>query len=1199
VAGRSEYGDHQSVIANRCPDYTPLLRLRFKLTAHGQPLDRCRFLKASCNFLRSRRVMELMSFLDLAFVARRSSRQISQGFAIAGLLAAMLSINLQADPLGPQSTPLWLRYPAISPDGKSVAFSFEGHLFTVPSAGGVAQPLTAGPAHDTAPIWSPDGKLIAFASDRFGHYNVFLVSVEGGPTRRLTSYATDEIPTGFTPDGKYVVFSAHRMQSAKSSQFPTHALSELYKVSIEEGHEPEMILTTPALNAQYDRAGQRLLYEDKKSYENLWRKHNTSSFAHDIWLFDARSENHSKLTSYAGEDRNPVWAPDENSFFYLSEQSGSLNVWKLPVSGAENAAPQQITHFEKNPIRFLSAAQNGDLCFGYDGEIYLLPHGATDPSKIKIQIAVAGNAPNRQQTHLNDGVTEIVLSPNGKEIAFVVRGDVYVASIEHGDTKRITNTPGQERNLSFSYDGRKLVFAAEYNRAWSLYEASIVQPKDKEPYFFNSTVIDVHPILENGQENFLPKYSPDGKEVAYLENRAAVRVLNLESKQTRVVLPGDRNYSYSDDDLWFDWSPDAKWILTTFLQTGRYSREIGIVDASGKEPITNLTKSGYESVQPLWAQGGKSMIWLSDRYGLHGDDGNEGNPQLDVYETFFTQEALNRFRLSPAEYEILKAREDEAKKKKEAEKNKEEKPENKSEVSPDVSPKDGETKKEDENQPRKLEPITVDLNGVENRSARLTLASSRISYAALSKDGEQLVYLAKSDKGFEVWLLKPRAKELKRLGEIGAPEKEFGELPRQLFLDKDDKNAFVLVDGHINKVDLTAGKIEPVKFDAEKEFDGAAERSYLFEHMWRQIKEKFYVADMHGVRWDYYKTVYARYLPFITDNRDFAEMTSEMLGELNASHTGCHLIPSTNGDQTASLGAFFDQGYHGSGIRIEEVIEKGPLSQTDPPLEAGMIIEKTDDRTITAGMDISPLLNFKAGKPTALSVFDPAKNRRFVVTMKPIAQGELEALLYDRWVKQRRELVDKLSNGTLGYVHVRGMDDGAYRDTVSEALGRQVDKKGLIVDTRWNPGGNLHDTLATVLSGKRYLKTIPRGQVLGWEPDRKWNQKSVVLANEGNYSDGMLFPWLYKRFQIGKLIGMPVNGTGTFVWWEILQDPTLVFGIPEGGFQDEQGHFMEKTQVDPDIQVMNDPRSTAEGRDLQLERAVAELMKENGTSVSR
>ena len=757
---------------------------------------------------------------------------------------------------------------------------------------------------------------------------------------------------------------------------------------------------------------------------------------------------------------------------------------------------------------------------------------------------------------------------------------MYVTSVEFGETKRITSTPGQERNISFSYDGRKLLFAAEYNKPWSIYEASIVQPKEKEPYFFNSTIIDVHPILENGQENFLPKYSPDGTEVAFIENRAAIKVLNLESKETRLVLSSDRNYSYSDDDLWFDWSADGKWIVSPFLQNGRWSYEVGLVNASGKQPITNLTKSGYQNSQPLWVKTGASMIFLSDRYGLHGDDGNGGDPQYDVYETFFTQEAFNRFRLSPAAYEILKANEEKAKKKKDDEKS--------------AQAKGSAAKEDEDNQPPKLEPLALDLDKIEDRTVRLTLAPNRIVSAALSKDGEQLVYLAKSDKGFAVWLLKLRTKELKQLCEIEGASNPSVSLPQQLFLDQEDKAAFVLVDGHINKVDLVTAKIEPVKFDAEKEIDGAAERSYLFEHIWRQIKEKFYVPDMHGVPWDYYKTVYARFLPFIADNRDFAEMTSEMLGELNASHTGCYyLTPITSGDQTASLGAFFDHSYNGPGIKIEEVIEKGPLTETDPPLQAGMIIEKIDGQSVNAGMDTSPLLNFKAGKPTALGIFDPAKNSRFVVTAKPVGLGELDGLLYDRWVKQRRELVDKLSNGTIGYVHVARMADPAYRDTLAEALGRQVEKKGLIVDTRWNPGGNMHEALETFLSGKRYFKYVPRGQILGWEPLRKWSRKTALLINEGNYSDGLIFPWTYKHFQLGKLIGMPVSDSGSFVWWEVLQDPALIFGIPEVGLQDEQGEFLERVQVDPDIQVMNDPKSTAEGRDPQLERAVQELMSEN------
>jgi Tol biopolymer transport system component len=248
---------------------------------------------------------------------------ITLGSTLFGAIAS-LSNAQSNEPLGPNPQPLWLRYPSISPDGKTIAFSFKGHLFLVPAGGGLAQALTAGSAHDTAPVWSRDSKSIAFASDRYGHYDIFLVSVEGGEARRLTTYSSDAIPTTFTPDGKFVVFSGHRMVSAKGSRFPNRRFPELYKVSIEGGRQPDMILTTPALNAQYDRTGQHLLYDDQKSYEDLWRKHITSAFAHDIWLFDASTGSHTKLTINAGEDRNPVWAPDENSLFYLSEQSGSL-----------------------------------------------------------------------------------------------------------------------------------------------------------------------------------------------------------------------------------------------------------------------------------------------------------------------------------------------------------------------------------------------------------------------------------------------------------------------------------------------------------------------------------------------------------------------------------------------------------------------------------------------------------------------------------------------------------------------------------------------------------------------------------------------------------------------------------------------------------------------------------------------------------
>lgn len=1099
-----------------------------------------------------------MRFLAAIFVA--SLAAFSGGFA-----------QTPEDP----AAPLWIRYPAIAPDGQTIAFAFKGHLFTVPAAGGKAEALTAGPARDFQPVWSPDGKTIAYASDAYGNFDVFVIPAAGGAPRRVTTHSADEVPTGFAPDGKSVLFTAHRLDAKANAQFPSsRVMPELYRVSVEPGRAPEQILTTPALAAQYNRAGSRIVYEDLKGYENLWRKHHTSSVAHDLWLYDPASAAHTRLTDFAGEDRNPVWAPDEKAVFYLSEQSGSFNVWKRPLDPA--SPPVQITRFEKNPVRSLSITNKGDLCFNYDGGIYVLGAGSGEPRRIAVQPGLGESRRQTEAAAFGDGATEIALNPDGKEIAFVIHGEVFVASTEFGVTKRITNTPTQERSVSFSPDGRRLVFAGETAKSWNLYEATIAQKKEDEPYFYQSTVVEVKPILENGAENFQPRYSPDGKEVAYLENRTALKVLNLDTRATRLVLSGDKNYSYSDGDQWFDWSPDGKWFAVNFNDPHRWSIEVGIVDAGGKQQLTNLTNSGYEDAHPTWSPDGKSIVWYTDRDGLHAT-GSTDVHESDAYAMFLTQKALDRFKLTQAEFEIVKKQEDDAKKAKDKDK----KPDDKK----------ADDKKEDE----KKEPVEVDPRNIEDRFVRLTLGSVQIGDSAVTPDGEQLIYLIKTDDGYELWQNKLREKETKRLAQFPAganPNARGEELGSQVFIDKEGKNAFVLAGGRITKVELGGGKAEPVKFSAEMELDRAAERAYIFEHAWRQTREKFYVPDMHGVDWDYYKTQYAKFLPTVVNNYDFAELLSELLGELNASHTGAGYVPRIGGaDDTATLGVFYDPAHRGPGLKVDEIIENGPLHVAKSKIQPGMIIEKIDGAALAAGADECPLFNRKAGKPTLLSVFDPAKNVRFEETVKPVRLRDQEELLYDRFVKSRRELTDKLSGGRVGYVHVRGMNDRSYRDTFSEVLGRQSGKEALIVDTRFNGGGNLHDELATLLSGKEYLQFLPRGQNLGAEPANKWNRRSAVLIGESNYSDAHLFPWVYHHLQIGKLIGMPVAGTGTAVWWETQQDPSLFFGIPEVGFVDRQGEYMERARVDPDVRVENDYQSVAAGADKQLEKAVEVLLK--------
>jgi C-terminal processing protease CtpA/Prc len=318
-----------------------------------------------------------------------------------------------------------------------------------------------------------------------------------------------------------------------------------------------------------------------------------------------------------------------------------------------------------------------------------------------------------------------------------------------------------------------------------------------------------------------------------------------------------------------------------------------------------------------------------------------------------------------------------------------------------------------------------------------------------------------------------------------------------------------------------------------------------------------------------------------------------MLGEVNASHTGCYFrgISGVN-DQTADLGVFYDFSYTGNGAKIAEVIEGGPLDKSASKIKAGHIIEKIDGQMLTDTFDFYQLLNRKVGKLTLLSVYDPKANIRWEETVKPVAVGEALELLYKRWVKNRRKEVDSLSGGTIGYVHVREMNDASMRVVFEEALGRNIEKKALIVDTRFNGGGNIHEMLSDFLNGKKYIDIIPHGQYVGSEPQDKWTKPSIVLIGESNYSDAHLFPVAYKLKNIGKTLGMPVPGTGTFVWWEDQIDPTLVYGIPMGGWRTPDGKFCENNQMEPDNMVHNDPDQLSAGHDQQIEAAVKELMKE-------
>lgn len=1058
--------------------------------------------------------------------------------------------------------PLWLRNAAISPDGQTIAFCYQGDIWRVPAEGGDAVPLTTNEAYDHTPVWSHDGRSIAFTSTRFGSNDVFVMPSMGGAPTRASFHSHGETASDFSVDNSQVIFYGSRQDDVRNQQFPVGGLGELYTVPA-RGGRPMQVSTIAMQSAKYDPTGTLIAYHDRKGYEDNWRKHHTSSVTRDIWTFNPATGEYKQLTTFAGEDRNPVWSRDGRTIYYLSEEKGSFNVHKMPATGG---ASTQVSRFTGHPVRYLSISDGGMLCFSYRGELYTMTDGG-EPKKVIVRINTDGRYNPERIIDVNKA-DEYEVASNGKEVAFVNRGEVFVTSVAEGTTRRITSTPEQERNVSFSPDGRTLLYATERGGSWDLYTTTIVRKEEK--YFFNATVLKEEPLLATPAEEFQCAFSPDGKEVAYLEERTTLKVLNLASRQVRTVVPGNRNYSYADGDQWYEWSPDGRWFVLTFLHDRQWINQVGIVSAEGGKEIIDLTKSGYGGGSPHWAMDGRAILFYSDRDGMKNHASWGG--QADAYAIFLTQEAFDKFRMTKEEAAL--AKEDEEKKKEEDGKDKKE-----------GDKKGGKDDKKDKEagDEKKVEPVKIELEGIEDRKVRLTPNSSDLSGAVLSKDGEKVYYLARFEKGYDLWQYEVRTRETKILnkmsnGSAGA-----------LRMDKDGKNLFYLANGSINRYDLEKSENKGVGISGEMVLNENAERAYLFEHIWRQVKKKFYRVDLQGVDWDAYKAEYQRYLPYINNNFDMAELCSEMLGELNASHTGAGFWQDVpNGDETASLGCFY-ANEPGPGLRIVEIMDKSPLIRQGTRIKAGHVIERIDGDSITAGMDWAKLFNRKGDKPMLLDLFDPKTGARWEETVKPLPEGGENELLYHRWVERCRHIVDSLSGGQLGYVHVEGMDDHSFRIVYEEALGRYHDKKGLVVDTRFNGGGWLHDDLATFLNGRTYMTFMPRGQDLGTEPHFKYQRPSVVVMSEGNYSDAHMFPVTYRALGIGKLVGMPVAGTGTAVWWEGLQNG-MWFGIPQVGMVDNTGNYLENQQLEPDVEQALDPGAVSRGRDQQLEEAVKVLL---------
>lgn len=1052
-------------------------------------------------------------------------------------------------------TPQWVRYPAISPNGETIIFTYKGDLYRVPSDGGQATRLTFHKAHDYKAVWSQNGEKIAFASNRFGNFDVFVMDARGGNASRLSYHSTDEEPYTFV-DNKKILFKASRMDVAEHRQFPTARLPELYSVPV-NGGRVDQVFSITAEDVQVNSSGKQLIYHDDKGAENPWRKHHVSSITRDIWIYDIDSEKHKKITSFAGEDRSPIYTNDDKDIYYLSEQSGTFNIHSLSLG--RPSQNKQLTHFDLHPVRFLSKGERQGkdvLAFSYHGILHTMVVGeAAKPVYLNIRTQDIDN--QQEIVGVNGDISDMAVSPNGKEIAFISHGEVFVSSSDGAFTKQITHSAAPEKFVSFSPQGDYLVYAAMRDNKWSIFKTSKV--RDEEPFFYAATLLKESEWVSNDADNYQPKISPDGKKLAYIENRRTLKVLDIKSNRSTVLIAPEEMLPYEQT---FSWSPDSQWILFEYNKLLN-NADIALIHASGNENMKVIVPSGYYDASPKWANDGKQIMWFSNREGMRSY-ATSGRSQSDVYTMFLQQNEWDKFSLSKDDYDlmlVIEEMEEEAQ-----------------------SDTDSDTN-EDTVAEKKIEAIEIEWDDLRDRSAKLTIHSSILSDAVMSSDASKLYYLSRFEDKFDLWETDIRSKETAKAISLNVSD-------GRLQWDADMETLYLLSEGKISKLLIDEGKSEPIEINAEVVIDQQALRESTFDHVWLRSAKIFYEPTFHGIDWPQMRTEYRPKVAHIGNPYEFTELLSEMLGELNVSHSGAGFRgPINPKDETASLGIFHDYKHRGDGIKVTEVLKGGPLDKAKFNLDANIIITKIDGEKVSENIDWANLLNRKINRFTLLEIVNTKSGEVKNITVKPISINEQSDLLYKRFVRINEQEVLEKSNGKLGYVHIPGMGDGPYRSIYNDIMGRFYDKQAMVIDTRFNRGGDLVADLAMFFTGEKFLSYEIEGKVVGGEPTSRYTKPVITLFNEAMYSDGHCYASGFSDLKLGKSVGMPVPGTCSFAGWERL--PTGGYwGVVPISAKNKKGEWLENNQTTPNIEVKNQPGVVDKGKDQQLERAIQEMLKD-------
>ena len=1050
--------------------------------------------------------------------------------------------------------------PGISPDGSEIAFVSGGDIWTVPTGGGEARLLVSHPATESRPIYSPSGDELAFVSTRTGNGDIYVLTFKTGALRRLTFDDAPDLLDAWSRDGRWVYFS--------SASHDIAGMNDIYRVSV-DGGTPMAVSADRYVNEYFAAPapdGTRMAFTARGlASSQWWRKGHSHIDESEIWILDdGAAKSYSRVTEGGAKQMWPMWAADGRTLFYVSDRGGAQNIWRQEPG--KTAVP--VTKFTDGRVLWPSISADGRrVAFERDFGIWKLDTatGAASPVTISRRGAPAG--PAVEHLALSNQFQELALSPDGKKVAIVVRGEVFASSArDGGDATRVTSTAANESGIVWAPDARRLVYVSDRDGASHL-------------FMFDFRTMSETALTRDALDDALPTLSPDGKLLAFERGQHELRVLDLDAKTERVVASG-----YLSDRLGagheIAWSPDAKWVA--YLAMG----------AKGFTSVWIVPAAGGESRQVSWlansAIGG--VTWSPDGSFL-------------LFDTSQRTETAQLARVDLTLH-VPKFREDQFR---DLFKEDTSKPAGPPSDAPPAQAGPGASKpastsdaRDDKDARRTPKPVEIVWDQIRRRLSLMPVGLD-LSAVTISPDGKWALLTASVAGQTNLYIYS--LDELSRERPVARQLTSTPGSKSAAQVSPDSKEVYYLEDGRIQSITLDRRETRPVAVTAEMDVDFAKERLEVFDQAWTYQRDSFFDAHFNGVDWNAVRTAYRPHAAGAATPDELRRVISLMVGELNASHLGISAPPAGGATAaTGRIGIGLDRAeFERNGrLRVASLVPLGPSAATGA-IKPGDYLLAVDGVPLTGRSNLDERLERKVGRRVVLTMSASADGReKRDVVVSPVTQGVEKGLLYREWVEANRAYVERASGGRLGYVHMIDMGAPSLAQLYVDLDVENQTRDGVVVDVRNNNGGFVNVYAIDVLSRRPYLTMTQRGlpqvparPALG---QRALEAPTILVTNQHSLSDAEDFTEGYRALRLGKVVGEPTAGWIIYTWNIRLIDGSS-FRLPRTRIMTADGSPMEMHPRPVDVAVTRPIGEGLRGKDSQLDAAVSELL--NGLPAKR